>query len=200
MALPRKPALNAAFRTDLRRDRIALREAIAAENHARFSAALERHLDGLLAARARDVIAFCWPIRSEFDCRPLVARLIARGWRACIPSVVAADRPMEFRAWAPGDALAVDRHGIPIPAKDQVLQPGVVLLPLVAFDTQGFRLGYGGGYFDRTLAGQVPRPLCIGVGFEVARVASIRPEAHDLPMDAVVTEAGAQFFSAHRWK
>ena len=68
--------------------------------------------------------------------------------------------------------------------------PNIILLPLVAFDRQGFRLGYGGGYFDRTLAALVPRPLAIGVGFELARVADIRPQAHDLPLDAVVTEAG----------
>jgi len=65
-----------------------------------------------------------------------------------------------------------------------------VLLPLVAFDPQGFRLGYGGGYFDRTLATLVPRPLAIGVGFELARVADVRPHRHDIPLVAVVTEAG----------
>ena len=91
--------------------------------------------------------------------------------------------------------MSVDRHGIPIPADGATLIPDVVLLPLVAFDARGFRLGYGGGYFYRTLAGLAPRPFSIGVGFEVARVDSIQPQEHDIPLDAVVTEAGAEFFN-----
>ena len=118
-----------------------------------------------------------------------------RGWRICVPTVVKADAPMTFRAWAADSAMTVDRHGIPIPADGAVLIPDVVLLPLVAFDARGFRLGYGGGYFDRTLAGIAPRPLAVGVGFELARVDSIRPQAHDIPLDAVVTEAGVDFFN-----
>ena len=107
-----------------------------------------------------------------------------------MPVVVAPNAPMNFRTWTPSSAMDSDRHGMPIPASGQTVVPDIVLLPLVAFDPQGFRLGYGGGYFDRTLAVLVPRPLTIGVGFELARVANIRPQAHDLPLDAVVTEAG----------
>jgi len=86
--------------------------------------------------------------------------------------------------------MGVDRHGIPIPQDGPNIVPDIVLLPLVAFDTQGFRLGYGGGYFDRTLAMLVPRPLAIGVGFELGRVADIRPQAHDIRLNAVCTEIG----------
>jgi 5,10-methenyltetrahydrofolate synthetase len=86
--------------------------------------------------------------------------------------------------------MNIDRHGIPVPAAGEFVTPNIVLLPLVAFDTQGFRLGYGGGYFDRTLAALVPRPFSIGVGFELAHVADIRPQAHDLRLDAMVTETG----------
>ncbi len=91
--------------------------------------------------------------------------------------------------------MTIDRYGIPIPADGAVLIPDVVLLPLVAFDRCGFRLGYGGGYFDRTLVAIVPRPFTVGIGFEVARVDTIQPQAHDIPLDAVVTEAGAEFFN-----
>jgi 5,10-methenyltetrahydrofolate synthetase len=86
--------------------------------------------------------------------------------------------------------MSADRYGIPIPQDDAELIPDIVLLPLLAFDAQGFRLGYGGGYFDRTLATMVPRPLAIGVGFELGQVPDIRPQAHDIGLDAVVTEAG----------
>lgn len=91
--------------------------------------------------------------------------------------------------------MTIDRHAIPIPADGAVLVPDVVLLPLVAFDRRGFRLGYGGGYFDRTLAAIVPRPFTVGIGFEIARVDTIQPQQHDIPLDAVVTEAGAEFFA-----
>ncbi len=149
----------------------------------------------LLAARSPGVLAFCWPIRAEFDCRPLVRRLMDSGWRSCIPTVVEVSTPMTFRVWTPDSTMTVGRYGIPIPADGATLIPDVVLLPLVAFDARGFRLGYGGGYFDRTLAGLVPRPFAIGVAFEVARVNSIRPQAHDIPLDAVVTEAGVDYFN-----
>lgn len=91
--------------------------------------------------------------------------------------------------------MTTDRHGIPIPAGDGSLHPEVVLLPLVAFDADGYRIGYGGGYFDRTLAAMSPRPLAIGVGFELARVDSTGPQAHDIRLDVIVTEAGSVIVS-----
>lgn len=180
---------SAAFRSLLRQERIAARMAMPAAAHADASAAIEARLETLLSARPPQVLAFCWPLRKEFDCRPLVERLLGRGWRAAQPVVTAAAAPMVFRPWTPATPMTRDRHGIPIPAGDETVVPGIVLLPLVAFDGQGFRIGYGGGYFDRTLAALSPRPLAIGVGFELARVESVRPERHDIRLDAVVTEA-----------
>jgi 5,10-methenyltetrahydrofolate synthetase len=109
-----------------------------------------------------------------------------------MPVVETVDAPMRFCCWSPASAMKQDRFGIPVPAHGDTIVPDVVLLPLVAFDPQGFRLGYGGGYFDRTLASMVPRPMAIGVGFELARVVDTRPQHHDLPLDAVVTEAGVE--------
>ena len=91
--------------------------------------------------------------------------------------------------------MAVDRYGIHFPASGTALTPDTLLIPVNAFDGKGFRIGYGLGYFDRTLAGMVPRPLSIGVGFALARVVSIHPQAHDIPLDAVVTEAGIELFT-----
>lgn len=87
--------------------------------------------------------------------------------------------------------LVPDRYGIPTPVTGDFMQPDLILLPLNGFDAAGYRLGYGGGYFDRTLAALSPRPLAVGVGFEVNRLPSIRPESHDQRLDWVVTEAGA---------
>lgn len=160
------------------------------KTRAALSARIETHLAALLAPLSPRTLSFCAPVRGEFDARPLASLLIERGWQASMPVVDAANAPMNFRAWTPSSAMDSDRYGMPIPVSGQAAVPNIVLLPLVAFDPRGFRLGYGGGYFDRTLAVLVPRPLTIGVGFELARVADIRPQAHDIPLDAVVTEAG----------
>lgn len=184
-----------ATRARLRREKIAARLALAPEDHRRLSAALEEQLARQVAALPVGTLAFCWPIRAEFDARPLVARLLALGWRAAIPTVIERDAAMVFRAWTPQTTMSVDPYGIPVPAAGICVRPDLLLLPLVAFDAAGFRLGYGGGYFDRTLAAMVPRPLAFGVGFELARAPSVCPQRHDIPLDAVVTEAGTRAFA-----
>ena len=138
-------------------------------------------------------VGFCWPIQNEPDLRPLLAewRAAARpGFAALLPVVVAPATPLAFRAWDERTPLVEDRYGIPYPAEGPFERPEALLIPVNAFDAEGYRLGYGGGFFDRTLAGLEPRPLAIGVGFELARVESIVPGAHDIALDAVVTEAG----------
>lgn len=198
MAPPHQPPEHAANstancatgRASLRREKIAARAALTPAEHARLNALVEDRLATELAPHRPGVLAFCWPIRNEFDARPLAARLIAAGWRMAMPTVVEKDAPMVFRPWTADGAMTRDPYGIPVPDSAAIAPPpDVVLLPLVAFDARGFRLGYGGGYFDRTLAAMVPRPLIIGVGFELARVADIHPQAHDIPLDRVVTEA-----------
>lgn len=187
---------SAAVRNWLRRERIQAREALDAGQHRLLSAALERHLEALLASCQPRVLGFCWPFRAEFDARPLIVRLIASGMRACLPVVVCADAPLEFRVWRPDSAMAVDRYGIHYPVQGEMQAPDVLLMPVNAFDAAGYRLGYGAGYFDRTLAAMQSPPLALGIGFELARLASIQPEPHDIPLDAVVTEAGSEIFSA----
>lgn len=187
---PEHAADCAAIRAALRREKLAARLAMPAAVHAEASACITGHLRNLLATRAPGTIAFCAPVQNEHDTRPLIAELLTLGWRAAMPVVVSKNDAMAFRSWTPDCAMTDDRHGIPIPAAGAERKPDVVLLPLVAFDPAGYRLGYGGGYFDRTLAAQVPRPLAFGVGFELARVPDIRPQAHDVRLDAIITEAG----------
>lgn len=183
------------FRAALRREKLAARMALDEQTRAALSTRIEAHLAAFLTPLPPQTLAFCAPVRGEFDVRPLASLLLERGWQTAMPVVEAADAPMDFRRWTPSTAMSVDRYGIPIPAAGPGIAPDIVLLPLLAFDTQGFRLGYGGGYFDRTLALLVPRPLAIGVGFELARVTDIRPQVHDLPLDAVITEAGILRFT-----
>jgi 5-formyltetrahydrofolate cyclo-ligase len=140
---------------------------------------------------AGGLIGFYWPIRSEIGLHPLVRRLVEQGAGAALPVVVEKGRPLEFHAWRPGDRLDRGFWNIPVPAERLLVRPTVLLVPLVGFDAQGYRLGYGGGYYDRTLAAMTPRPRAIGVGYELGRLETIHPQPHDIPMDAVVTEAGA---------
>ena len=183
------PGSASSQRSRLRRDRLAAREALDAATHAAFSAAIDARLAALLIHRPAACIGFCWPIRKEFDARPLVLRLLAAGWQAVMPVVVQANAPMTFRHWSPDTPMTTDCHGIPVPSLTNTAPaPNILLVPLVAFDDAGYRLGYGGGYFDRTLANCVPRPITIGVGFELARVPTIYPEPHDQLCDFVITE------------
>lgn len=161
-----------------------------ASAHRLASHAVRHHLGEFLLARPPAVIAFCLPMRGEIDCQPVIERLITLGWQAAMPVVRALNAPMEFFAWWPQAPMRFDPYGIPVPATHRSHPPDVLLLPLVAFDRAGYRLGYGGGYFDRTLAVLQPRPLTIGVGFDLAEVVDLHPEPHDIPLDVIVTESG----------
>lgn len=178
-----------AWRQALRRDMVARRAALSEPAHDQLSMRIVTHLQAALPVPT--VVAFCWPIKHEPDVRAIVAAWQARGARAALPVVVGEEAPLRFREWTPTTPLLPDRYGIPTPQAGDWLQPQLILLPLNGFDAAGYRLGYGGGYFDRTLAALSPRPLAVGVGFEINRVDSIRPEAHDQRLDLIVTEAGA---------
>ena len=150
-------------------------------------------------ANTMPVVAFCWPHRNEYDARPLAEKLRASGTVTALPVVTARGAPLIFREWHPGIALADGPGGIPYPtSQGRDVTPAVLLLPMVGFDEAGYRLGYGGGYFDRTLAALrleaekngTPYPHIIGVAYEIARMHTIRPEPHDIPMDYIVTERG----------
>ena len=204
MGVDVKPEMNAGSpaearlseRRALRRRLLERRLAMPADACARLSATLCGHLQKGFPQLAGMRVAFCWPVQNEPDLRPLLAAWMAAqdsGFCALLPVVVAEDAALAFRVWTPETTLIADRYGIPTPAAGEFVQPEALLLPLNAFDAAGYRIGYGGGYFDRTLAAlreQATRPLAIGVGFELARVDSIDPEAHDQPLDAIVTEAG----------
>lgn len=171
---------------------LALRCAASATDHAQWSAAIEAHLRHAFALSAPWVVGFCWPYQAEFDARPFAAWLHARGVQTALPVVVAKGQPLEFRAWWPGVAMAPGMYDIPVPLGTEVLVPDVLLVPPVGIGAAGDRLGYGGGFFDRTLAAIAPPPITIATAFELARLPTTRPQAHDVLMDLVLTEAGVQ--------
>lgn len=158
------------------------------EQRQAWSAAIESTLETRLPFLAGALVGFYWPFKGEFDARPLVRRLHARDARFALPVVIEKAAPLIFRAWAPGDRLEPGIWQIPVPVEDRRVEPEILLVPLVGFDACGYRLGYGGGYYDRTIEAFGRRPLAIGVGFSLAAMPTIHPQPHDIPMDMVVTE------------
>ncbi|WP_296764028.1 5-formyltetrahydrofolate cyclo-ligase [Sediminimonas sp.] len=176
---------------------VAARKASGQAARARIDAALTRHLHDLVARLAGGVagrvIAGYWPIRGEPDLRPLLRDWREAGATIVLPVVTAPATPLAFRLFAPDTALERGHWGIPVPPETAPqMTPDIVLAPLVGWDAAGYRLGHGGGYFDRTLAAFERRPVAIGVGLQGACLATIHPQPHDIAMDHIVTEAGPQ--------
>lgn len=168
---------------------IALRMALAPAERRSMGERIAASVHEIVAARP-GILGIYWPFRAEFDPRPLVDGLVAAGRGVALPVVVDKKGPLEYRAWAPGDPLTAGVWDIPIPEKRDIVIPAMVLAPVVGFDRAGYRLGYGGGYFDRTLASLDPRPLAIGVGFGCQAIETIYPQPFDIPMNVMVTENG----------
>jgi len=169
---------------------IAAREALGREMLETLRKRIDHHILDGFATLARGVLAFCWPIRGEYDARHLARTLRERGALTALPAIVAKGKPLVFREWHPGVELALGALDIPYPAASPEVLPDHVLLPMNGWDESGYRLGYGAGYFDRTLAALQRRPLVIGVSYELARLPTIHPQSWDIPMDWVVTERG----------
>jgi len=175
-----------AERARLIAERMALRGEVRARHNAAITGALQRLLSPDM------IIGFYWPIRGEYDARKLITALLDRGGRAAMPVILQKGAPLVFRAWHPDVRMENGFWDIPVPADDDRVVPTTLLVPLVGFDDTGYRLGYGGGYYDRTLASLPARPLAIGVGYELAHLRTIYPQPHDIPMSAIVTEGRVQ--------
>ena len=173
-------------RARLLRERSGLSEEALAALRSRIDSHIERTFPDLV----HGILAFCWPYKNEYDVRHLAAALRRRGATTAMPVVVAPKTPLIFREWEPGIALADGPLGIPYPVGSREVVPDHVLLPMVGWDAEGYRLGYGGAFFDRTLAALAKRPRVIGVAYEQAYLQTIKPQPHDIPVDFVVTERG----------
>jgi 5-formyltetrahydrofolate cyclo-ligase len=164
---------------------IAQRLALSSADRAAASDRITGRLNKLLE-QAPGCLGFYWPFKGEYDPRPLVRALHQRGVPLALPVVVAKAQPLIFRPWRPGIAMAHGVWKIPIPAEGEPVQPDTLLVPLVGFDGSHYRLGYGGGFYDRTIAAMPLRPRAIGIGFMCGRLRTIHPQPHDIPMDEVV--------------
>jgi 5,10-methenyltetrahydrofolate synthetase len=180
-----------AWRKDLRRELLARRLALPADRLHAWRLTMDRHLRSGFPGLAKGVVAFCWPIQNEYDARHLMRRLREQGATTALPVVLAPKAPLIFREWHPGVEMALGKLDIPYPKYGAELLPDTVLLPMNGYDRQGYRLGYGGGFFDRTLESlQHRKPLVIGVTFEAGAIETIHPQPWDIPVDYVVTERG----------
>jgi 5-formyltetrahydrofolate cyclo-ligase len=184
--------IGAEIRTWRRSERqrlLAMRTAVPQPQRRQWGQKIEGRLRSLLSERSGIILGVYWPFQAEFDPRSLIDWVIAAGSSVALPAVVDKKGPLEYRSWRPGHKLVDGVWNIPIPERRDIVTPQAVLAPLVGFDRACYRLGYGGGYFDRTLAALSPRPLAIGVGFELSLIETIYPQVFDMPMDLIVTEA-----------
>jgi len=150
-------------------------------------------LDEVIGEVHGRVISAYWPFRGEPDLRGFIDRVSTRGGRCALPVVVERGKPLVFRPWSPGEPLAKGVWNIPVPATTEEVLPDVVIAPVVGFDRACYRLGYGGGFFDLTLAAIKTSPLKLGVGYRQQALLTIHPQPNDIPMDMVITEEGACF-------
>lgn len=171
----------------LRKKLLADRQAITPEVRQAWNAALCAQIIAWWEKHQVATLGVYWPIRGEPDLRPVYEALTARGVRLALPEVVENDAPLVFIDWKPGDAMTKDGFGVAIPAEGIEVRPDALLIPCVGFNEQAYRLGYGGGFYDRTLA-VAPHPLAIGVAYSCAR-AAFDADPHDMPLDAVITES-----------
>ena len=181
------PEAKAALR---RRSRQRRGEAARGEGASAAAQVCRRLLESL-AIPAEAAVSGYWPLRDELGPRPSLSALAARGQRLCLPVVVEAGAALAFRAWRPDTPLEPAAFGTEVPGPDcPVVEPDVLLVPLLAFDRRGYRLGYGGGFYDRTLAAlRGRRPVvAVGLAFAAQEVAEVPVEAGDEALDRIVTD------------
>ena len=184
-----------AVKAELRRDAHRRRSRMHAGLRAEASKAACSHFLAQVSIASGEVVAGYWPIRDELDIRAVLAHLLDGGQPLCLPVVTAPDAPLELRMWRDGEALVPAGFGTLAPGDEAPRAiPDLVLVPLLGFDAFGTRLGYGGGYYDRTLAALSRRPRLVGFAFACQQFDDIPRAPHDMGLDAVATEEGVRVF------
>jgi 5-formyltetrahydrofolate cyclo-ligase len=185
------------FNLEPTRDKATLRKQLQAERQAMVdrhmrSVHLQEVLRVWLVGRDEWTIGAYWPIKGEFDALPALYRWTEAETRRRIglPVMDRQTKQLRFHVWYPGCPMEEDAYGIPKPKDTEQFQPQLLLVPCVGFGPGGVRLGYGGGFYDRTLAALDPMPVTVGVGYSHGHVPWLQPEPHDVPLDAILTEDG----------
>jgi 5-formyltetrahydrofolate cyclo-ligase len=192
-SIARNPLLET--KSALRANLLATREAqgARADQDARGEALARRLMEAVACFPNTSCIGFYWPVAGEFDARDVLTVWLAldASRKAALPVVIAPRSPLVFHAWQSSAAMKRGRYGIPVPAEERVVVPDLLVIPCVGFDIDRYRLGYGGGYYDRTLADWPGdrAPATIGVAFESAKCDALPRGEFDLPLGAIVTES-----------
>jgi 5-formyltetrahydrofolate cyclo-ligase len=182
------PAATGADKAALRAALLAARRALDPALKARWDAQIGAHVLAWWRARRCAAVGVYWPLRGEPDLSPAYAQLVQAGARLALPVVVARDAPLAFADWVPGEAMARDQLGAAVPASLRlVAPPPALLIPCLGFNAERYRLGYGGGFYDRTLAA-TPRPHTVGIAY-ACLAAEFASAPHDVALDLIVTEA-----------
>ena len=176
------------WRKTMRAELLGKRAAVSTEQHQAWNDAMTGLLVSGFPMLRQMTVGLYWPFQGEFDPRYAIRHFRERGAVAALPVVIEKRAPLQFREWWPGVATSKGVFDLPVPEGTRVVVPQALLIPPVGFDDRGYRLGYGGGYFDRTLSAISPQPLKIGVAFEMSRLETIYPQAYDIPLDFIVTE------------
>ncbi|MFJ6328048.1 MULTISPECIES: 5-formyltetrahydrofolate cyclo-ligase [unclassified Rhizobium] len=186
------------LKAQYRNERLAARDAIPADERIEKALAMATHGGDAIDIEPGTVVSGFLPIRSEADVRPLMAQFRARGARLCVP-IILDKSTIVFRELVPGAPLVPCGFGTSGPGPEAaVLDPGVMLIPLSAFDKTGHRIGYGAGYYDRAITRLHEKglnPRLIGIAFDCQEVPSVPAEPHDVRLDAILTESGLNFVS-----
>lgn len=185
------------------RDKAVLRRQLQAERQSMVdrhqrAVHLQEVLRVWLVSRPERTIGAYWPIKGEFDALPALFRWSEAepGRRIGLPVIERATRQLRFHVWFPGCPMEDDAYGIPKPKGTEAFEPELLLVPCVGFGPRGMRLGYGGGFYDRTLAALAPRPVSVGVGYAHGYIPWLAAEPHDVPLDAILTEDGVAWQGA----
>jgi 5-formyltetrahydrofolate cyclo-ligase len=189
-------ALKAAQKKALRKELLDLRQNL--PDRQQRADLLQRVMRIWLVGRSDTVIGAYWPIKGEFDPLPALHRWKEDGElldqpqlrRIGIPVVNKENKTMTFHAWYPGCPMEEDAYGISKPKDTEVITPTLLFAPCVGYGPGGYRLGYGGGFYDRMLASLEPKPFTVGLGFGVGFVPDFEPEPHDMPLDAILNDNG----------
>jgi 5-formyltetrahydrofolate cyclo-ligase len=179
----------AQFRKAERERLIKARLGLRSDERSVKSLRIASNLMEVIGGLRNQLIGLYWPIRGEPDLRDWMSDIVQSGANIALPVVIRKDWPLEYRRWMPGAPLERGSWNILVPPSGPSVQPSIIIAPLVGFDSARYRLCYGGGFFDRTLAAMTHKPRIIGVGFNGAQIASIYPQPHDIPMDLIVTDA-----------
>lgn len=178
------------WRKKKRLELLACREAVTNNDRIQWSMKITSSLEHGFPILWKSTVGFYWPYRGEYDPHPAMSTLQIRGAVLALPQVENERKLLCFRRWWKEAPMKIGAYNIPVTDNTELVMVNAIIVPMLGFDTQGYRLGYGGGYYDRTITGINPSPLVIGVAFEILRLDNIYPRPHDVAMDFIVTEAG----------